>query len=50
MARLLHEPVVRNWACGLVQIIGQRIRGLSWDTTIEHLRAHQPRVLKKAAS
>jgi hypothetical protein len=42
--------LVRKRACGLVQIIGQRIRALGRDTTIERMHAHLPRVLKTAAS
>ncbi|MFI0596541.1 RapZ C-terminal domain-containing protein [Streptomyces griseus] len=40
----------RHRACGLVQITGQRIRELGRETTIEHMHAHLPRVLKTAAS
>ncbi|TXR99759.1 hypothetical protein EAO73_27895 [Streptomyces sp. col6] len=40
----------RHRACGLVQIIGQRIGDLGRETTIEHMHAHLPRVLKTAAS
>ena len=40
----------RHRACGLVQIIGQRIGDLGRETTIEHMHAHLPRVLKTASS
>ncbi len=40
----------RHRACGLVELTAQRVRARGREVEIEHLHAHLPRVLKKAAS
>lgn len=40
----------KHRACGLIEILGERLRTLGQDVEVQHLHAHLPRVLRKASS